>query len=122
MKPQFEVGRNRVGKNGVVRDPNDQAMAILQVLEAAEELGWSYQGLTWSPLLGPAGNIEYLLWMRSSESQLEQLGIQDGEAPNPAQSMRNRVDSPNLDNLKQLTLNAQQALVKKPVNTELLDN
>jgi 23S rRNA (cytidine1920-2'-O)/16S rRNA (cytidine1409-2'-O)-methyltransferase len=122
VKPQFEVGRNRVGKNGVVRDSNDQAMAILQVLEAAEKLGWSYQGLTWSPLSGPAGNIEYLLWMRSLESQAEQLGIRDGEAPNPAQFVGNRVDPPNLDKLKQVALNAQRELVKKPVNTKLLDN
>ncbi len=63
VKPQFEVGRSRVGKNGVVRDPKDQAEAIAQVLQAAQELGWSYQGLTWSPLQGPAGNIEYLLWL-----------------------------------------------------------
>lgn len=63
VKPQFEVGRSRVGKNGVVRDPKDQAEAIAQVLQSAQELGWSYQGLTWSPLQGPAGNIEYLLWL-----------------------------------------------------------
>jgi 23S rRNA (cytidine1920-2'-O)/16S rRNA (cytidine1409-2'-O)-methyltransferase len=63
VKPQFEVGRDRVGKKGVVRDPNDQADAILQVLQSAQELGWQYRGLTWSPLLGPAGNVEYLLWL-----------------------------------------------------------
>lgn len=65
VKPQFEVGRERVGKNGVVRDPKDQATAILQVLEAAQSLGWQYHGLTWSPLVGPAGNIEYLLWLQA---------------------------------------------------------
>ncbi|NEU82240.1 TlyA family RNA methyltransferase [Nostoc sp. UIC 10630] len=63
VKPQFEVGRSRVGKKGVVRDPNDQADAIFQVLQAAHELGWKYKGLTWSPITGPAGNIEYLLWL-----------------------------------------------------------
>ena len=63
VKPQFEVGRNRVGKKGVVRDSNDQADAIFRVLQTAQELGWCYQGLTWSPLTGPAGNIEYLLWL-----------------------------------------------------------
>jgi len=63
VKPQFEVGRSRVGKNGVVRDPKDQAEAIAQVLDTAQALGWSYLGLTWSPLLGPAGNTEYLLWL-----------------------------------------------------------
>lgn len=63
VKPQFEVGREKVGKKGVVRDPKDQAGAIAQVLTTAESLGWQYAGLTWSPLLGPAGNIEYLLWL-----------------------------------------------------------
>lgn len=68
VKPQFEVGRSRVGKKGVVRDPQAQAEAIFQVLQAAAQLGWQYCGLTASPLLGPAGNIEYLLWL-SMESQ-----------------------------------------------------
>jgi 23S rRNA (cytidine1920-2'-O)/16S rRNA (cytidine1409-2'-O)-methyltransferase len=63
VKPQFEVGRERVGKKGVVRDPNDHADAIFQVCESAQKLGWRYKGLTWSPVTGPAGNIEYLLWL-----------------------------------------------------------
>jgi len=63
VKPQFEVGRSRVGKKGVVRDPDHQAEAIFQVLQTARELGWQYRGLTWSPIQGPAGNIEYLLWL-----------------------------------------------------------
>lgn len=63
VKPQFEVGREKVGKKGVVRDLGDQAGAIAQVLQAATTLGWHYHGLTWSPLVGPAGNIEYLLWL-----------------------------------------------------------
>ncbi|MGB3403345.1 MAG: TlyA family RNA methyltransferase [Microcoleaceae cyanobacterium] len=62
IKPQFEVGRGRVGKKGVVRDTTAQADAIVQVGCSAQDLGWNYRGLTWSPLLGPAGNIEYLLW------------------------------------------------------------
>jgi 23S rRNA (cytidine1920-2'-O)/16S rRNA (cytidine1409-2'-O)-methyltransferase len=63
VKPQFEVGRERVGKKGVVRDPNDHADAIFQVWESAQKLGWVYKGITWSPVTGPAGNIEYLLWL-----------------------------------------------------------
>ncbi len=61
VKPQFEVGKDKVGKKGVVREWRDQAAAIGQVLESAQTLGWHYKGLTWSPLLGPAGNVEYLL-------------------------------------------------------------
>lgn len=70
VKPQFEVGRERVGKKGVVRDPSDHANAIAQVLQAAQPLGWMYKGLTWSPLTGPAGNIEYLLWL-GIDSQIQ---------------------------------------------------
>jgi len=63
VKPQFEVGRGRVGKKGVVRDPQDRANAILQVWQTALQLGWRDRGLMRSPLTGPAGNIEYLLWL-----------------------------------------------------------
>ncbi len=62
VKPQFEVGKDRVGK-GVVRDVKDQAGAIATVLDTALSLGWNYGGVTWSPLLGPAGNTEFLLWI-----------------------------------------------------------
>jgi 23S rRNA (cytidine1920-2'-O)/16S rRNA (cytidine1409-2'-O)-methyltransferase len=64
VKPQFEVGREKVGKKGVVRDVKVQAEAIAQVMESAAAIGWGYCGLTASPLLGPAGNIEYLLWLK----------------------------------------------------------
>lgn len=69
VKPQFEVGKERVGKKGVVRSSTDQAEAIFQVCFSANNLGWKYAGLTWSPIQGPAGNIEYLLWF-NLESEL----------------------------------------------------
>ncbi|HEY9823944.1 MAG TPA: SAM-dependent methyltransferase, partial [Stenomitos sp.] len=62
VKPQFEVGRDKIGK-GVVRNASDQAAAIATVLNAALTLGWHFCDLTWSPLPGPAGNIEFLLWL-----------------------------------------------------------
>ena len=68
VKPQFEVGRTKVGKKGVVRNPKDRSEAIFQVWQAASEIGWNYQGLTVSPLKGPAGNIEYLLWLSTKSS------------------------------------------------------
>ena len=68
VKPQFEVGRERVGKNGVVRNLEDRALAIWQVWQCAEALGWQYKGLTASPIKGPAGNIEYLLWLTATSS------------------------------------------------------
>ena len=64
VKPQFEAGRERIGKKGVVRDPSVQAEAIAKVLDSAKELGWQYWGATWSPAPGPAGNIEFLLWLK----------------------------------------------------------
>jgi 23S rRNA (cytidine1920-2'-O)/16S rRNA (cytidine1409-2'-O)-methyltransferase len=88
VKPQFEVGRSRVGKKGVVRDPDDQAEAIFQVLQVARELGWQDCGLTWSPIQGPAGNIEYLLW----------LGMETQTPPTDFNAIR------------QLTRNARQQL------------
>ena len=79
VKPQFEVGRERVGKKGVVRDSATQADAIFQVWKAATALGWEEWGLTWSPLLGPAGNIEYLLWLGiDREQQSEQNAVEEG--------------------------------------------
>jgi 23S rRNA (cytidine1920-2'-O)/16S rRNA (cytidine1409-2'-O)-methyltransferase len=69
VKPQFEVGKDKVGKKGVVRSADHQAEAIAQVVQTAQALGWCYCGLTWSPLLGPAGNIEYLLWLNMESAQ-----------------------------------------------------
>ncbi|MEL6384976.1 MAG: TlyA family RNA methyltransferase [Cyanobacteria bacterium J06626_18] len=69
VKPQFEVGKEKVGKNGVVRSAQDQAEAIWQVLLAARELGWCDRGLTYSSTVGPAGNIEYLLWLAMDQEQ-----------------------------------------------------
>ncbi|TAG86263.1 MAG: TlyA family rRNA (cytidine-2'-O)-methyltransferase [Oscillatoriales cyanobacterium] len=78
VKPQFEVGRERVGKKGVVRDSATQADAIFQVWKAARALGWEERGLTWSPLLGPAGNIEYLLWLGGDrQQQSEQNAVEE---------------------------------------------
>lgn len=68
VKPQFEVGREKIGKKGVVRDTQEQAKAILQVSQTAATLGWHYRGLTWSETVGPAGNIEYLLWLNGNDA------------------------------------------------------
>jgi 23S rRNA (cytidine1920-2'-O)/16S rRNA (cytidine1409-2'-O)-methyltransferase len=65
VKPQFEVGKARVGKGGVVRDPAAHRDAITGVVAAAEALGLEASGLVASPLTGPAGNHEYLLWLRT---------------------------------------------------------
>jgi 23S rRNA (cytidine1920-2'-O)/16S rRNA (cytidine1409-2'-O)-methyltransferase len=64
VKPQFEVGRDRLGSGGVVRDPAHRRDAVLAVAHAAAELGWGTAGVTRSPLPGPAGNVEFFLWLR----------------------------------------------------------
>ena len=63
VKPQFEVGKEKVGKGGVVRDFLLQAEAIEGVANESKKYGWCPKGLIPSPLKGPAGNQEYLLWM-----------------------------------------------------------
>jgi 23S rRNA (cytidine1920-2'-O)/16S rRNA (cytidine1409-2'-O)-methyltransferase len=62
IKPQFEAGKSRVGKGGVVRDPEVHREVLLNVLAFAESLDLSTAGLIRSPLLGPAGNMEFLAW------------------------------------------------------------
>jgi 23S rRNA (cytidine1920-2'-O)/16S rRNA (cytidine1409-2'-O)-methyltransferase len=64
VKPQFEVGKGRVGAGGVVRDPADRAAAVRGVCDAAAGLGLGVRGVAASPLPGPAGNVEYFVWLR----------------------------------------------------------
>ena len=64
IKPQFEAGKEKVGKKGVVRDPAVHEEVLRKVLETALSLGFSPQGLTYSPVKGPEGNIEYLLLLQ----------------------------------------------------------
>ncbi|MBV9143828.1 MAG: TlyA family RNA methyltransferase [Pseudonocardiales bacterium] len=64
VKPQFEVGRERLGAGGVVRDPLLRAQAMLEVLAVAANLGLCLLDATASPLPGPSGNVEYFLWLR----------------------------------------------------------
>ncbi|TCI97596.1 TlyA family RNA methyltransferase [Aeromicrobium sp. IC_218] len=65
IKPQFEVGKENLGKKGVVRDPVLHADAVQRVCESAFELGWGTRHLAPSPLPGPAGNVEYFCWLRT---------------------------------------------------------
>ncbi|MDT4935684.1 MAG: rRNA (cytidine1920-2-O)/16S rRNA (cytidine1409-2-O)-methyltransferase, partial [Pseudonocardiales bacterium] len=69
VKPQFEVGRERLGSGGVVRDPQLRAEAVLDVAHAAAELGWLTAGVVRSPLRGPSGNVEFFLWLRRTCQQ-----------------------------------------------------
>src|SRR5215813_165907 len=62
VKPQFEVGKSRVGAGGVVRSPEDRAAAVRAVCDTAWSLGLGVRGVTASPLPGPSGNVEYFVW------------------------------------------------------------
>ena len=65
VKPQFEVGKDRVGAGGVVSDPQLRAATVLAVARCAADLGWPPAGVAASPLPGPSGNVEYFLHLRS---------------------------------------------------------
>jgi 23S rRNA (cytidine1920-2'-O)/16S rRNA (cytidine1409-2'-O)-methyltransferase len=64
VKPQFEVGKDRVGKGGVVRDPGLRAESVERVAAAAAERGWGARAVVRSPLPGPSGNVEFFLWLK----------------------------------------------------------
>ena len=74
IKPQFEVGRDHVGKKGVVRDPALHEQVLKGVVDFASSFGWHVHGLTYSPITGPEGNIEFLGWLLPG----------DGPAPDDA--------------------------------------
>ncbi len=85
VKPQFEVGKDRLGAGGVVRDPALRAEAVLTVLSAAGELGLRAHGVVASPLPGPSGNVEYFAWLRRGEplaadaaTELVQTAVREG--------------------------------------------
>lgn len=65
IKPQFEVGRENLGKKGVVRDPQLHAVSIQRVCTTAYAHGWGTRALAASPLPGPSGNVEYFCWLRT---------------------------------------------------------
>lgn len=81
VKPQFEVGRALVGKGGVVRDSQVHRNMLLDLLTWAGETGWVLRGLTASPLLGPAGNREFLAWLdRGAALAVDELIIKVEQA------------------------------------------
>jgi 23S rRNA (cytidine1920-2'-O)/16S rRNA (cytidine1409-2'-O)-methyltransferase len=67
-KPQFEVGKERLGSGGVVRDPALRAEVVTDVVSAARNLGWGLAGVVASPLPGPSGNVEYFVHLTTTGS------------------------------------------------------
>lgn len=66
IKPQFEAGREKVGKKGVVREPSIHEEVIRKVIDYADDIGFEILHLSFSPIKGPEGNIEYLVHLRKT--------------------------------------------------------
>ena len=85
VKPQFEVGREALGAGGVVREPERRVAAVAAVAATAyEEHGLGVAGVTASPLPGPAGNVEYFLWLRRGAAPLDPARLETAVAAGPA--------------------------------------
>ncbi len=81
IKPQFEAGRDKVGKKGVVRERKVHIEVVRRIVDYADMIGFSVKGLTYSPIKGPEGNIEYLLWLeKRAEIPEGILGMSEKEA------------------------------------------
>ena len=76
IKPQFEAGRDKVGKKGVVRSHSVHEEVIRKIRDLAQASGLTVRGLTYSPIKGPEGNIEYLIWL--SKSPQDGIALSDG--------------------------------------------
>jgi 23S rRNA (cytidine1920-2'-O)/16S rRNA (cytidine1409-2'-O)-methyltransferase len=75
VKPQFEVGKDRVGKGGVVRDLDLRTEAVVDVATEAARRGWGARAVTTSPLPGPSGNVEFFLWLRRGPASVTEEDI-----------------------------------------------
>jgi len=84
VKPQFEVGREKLGAGGVVRDPELRKSAVLDVAQSAYDVGLGTMGITASPLPGPAGNVEYFLWLRRGAPSIDEKALDKAIAEGPA--------------------------------------
>ncbi len=73
IKPQFEAGRDKVGKNGVVREPEIHREVIHKIVDYAASVGFEVVNLDYSPIKGPEGNIEYLVHIRKAEEISEEI-------------------------------------------------
>ncbi|HEU4511681.1 MAG TPA: TlyA family RNA methyltransferase [Nocardioidaceae bacterium] len=87
VKPQFEVGKDRVGKGGVVRDLALRTEAVRSVADAAAARGWGAQAVTTSPLPGPSGNVEFFLWLRHGPAAITAEDIEREVRRTPAASV-----------------------------------
>ena len=90
IKPQFEAGREHVGKKGVVKDPAIHFAVIRRVLQFAHDTGFSVLGLTFSPVKGPEGNIEYLTWLKKDD--ITQASVDETTCRDMVEKAHNELD------------------------------
>ena len=83
VKPQFEVGRETLGAGGVVRDSALRRSAVMEVADSAYDVGLGTLGIAASPLPGPAGNVEYFLWLRRGAPEINGADLDDAIARGP---------------------------------------
>lgn len=83
VKPQFEVGREKLGAGGVVREPQLRAEAVRDVAESARSVGLGTLGVVASPLPGPSGNVEYFLWMKRGDEMIAMEEILEAVSKGP---------------------------------------
>ncbi len=76
LKPQFEAGKERLGKGGVVRDPKVHLAVLREMVEWTQDVGLAVKGIMRSPLKGPAGNIEFLLWLEEGAGRPDDMELQ----------------------------------------------
>ncbi|MFA5528150.1 MAG: TlyA family RNA methyltransferase [Peptostreptococcales bacterium] len=75
VKPQFEAGRQQVGKNGIIKDKKIHIEVLNSIIDFAKDLGFSVKGLTHSPIKGTKGNIEYLLYCAKESDSAEEVEV-----------------------------------------------
>jgi len=83
VKPQFEVGREKLGAGGVVRDPELRKLAVQEVADCAYDMGLGCLGVVASSLPGPAGNVEYFLWLQRGNAELSEEVLRSAIADGP---------------------------------------
>ena len=87
IKPQFEAGKEKVGKKGVVKDPEVHREVLLQCIRVASEVGLNCVGISYSPIKGPQGNIEYFIHLKKQLEPLEHTADTVAEVVQKAHSI-----------------------------------
>lgn len=116
IKPQFEAGREKVGKKGVVREPEIHEEVIRKIAVYVQLVGFTIKGLTFSPIKGPEGNIEYLIYLEKKEQLSEDvMRLTEQEAEKALQGLLSEETEQGL--AKQAKLSEEEALEQLIMDT-----